>query len=195
VNRTSASLPPWTSRAEIDALLAGEPSDLLTGWVLAGRLLRAGVRASGLERGALARGLASTLGSGLSELEDGAEVLAAELDDLAGAADTTEGAGPVLALLVTRDDCESLVESSMEAMLRGGLASPELTRLSQMARARLGAVVRLVDQRVAPALESWRARLGTSASEHPLLASMRSSGANPWWLDLADPMFTSRLVG
>ena len=201
------TLPAWVDRSEVEELLDGGGEFPFDSFRLGGCLLRARQTSAAL-RNHVRAALPGLISEHLADLEDGAVVtsndVTEQLDSLRKAWEGNEEveADAVLSLLLLREDLEAfdeaLAAASMASVTKNEI-DEEASETWERANLLLSESMEdahLVDEGAEPLIDRMRACLLEAATRGALetpeeLLSVLSRGANPWWIELIDPVLTA----
>jgi hypothetical protein len=185
------NLPSWMNDALKNALIEGR-RDLMA-WLALGKLIRQR-ESPALRR--LARQVAGQWFDDESVCDEILVTLPGYADEAVQAAEhgilllesgETQMAGPIATLALLRDDLSCFDACLAVSLIHGPVKHPE--RIQELDWL-IGGYLRAVDQVAEPWRDDLRRLWVESAEEAPPeLLTMLSEGANPWWLDVVDPLW------
>lgn len=174
---------PWLPAAYVEALLRGSELDPWLVWRTAGQLLRAPAVPSNLTRAVRARLVDVLESTELTALADRAELEVEAFFHLVEHPEETPERPRSLAR--ARDDLES-VRAGFAAALLAAIDEGRDDDAHFVVEDRIDAALAAADEAIDPLLPSLRRSVVETRPQSPELEAMRSSGPNPWWLELFD---------
>ena len=196
-SRGDTGAPAWLDAGALDA-----DADLYEGWLAAGKALRYPASAAALKRRAREAIGALVARQGYWQVTDRCDAEARRaleiLDHLNGdaqAGEEEQDVHMVFELALLRDDLESVAMSMGSALVFALDADAEQREQVDLVARQAADLCQAVDLQAAPSVDHLLQIRRQAGGEPPLelyeLLSLTS--ANPWWLELADPVLVTPL--